>query len=580
MADVPPEVAGLAADPAPTGSLVVGEPAGEFSRAQLAKDLEHDYSTSATGAVPLTERRSLYHFIALWITLAAGFTYLFLGFQYHDSGYSLAKAVGAGALGAVAYLAYALPAAYLGSRTGRTHALLTRSVLGAAGSVLVSLLLIVIAAGWIAFAFNLLAQLYDGLFGWGHLVLIAVLLAAVGITNNLFGFTGITAFARYLVAPLMIAWVLYLVIKGFTQIPGDTLSHSPQATQSLPFLAGIGAAIGSVMWGNEPDTWRYGKPKLLWPALPYAIALAIGLVLFVAGGWMMAELSGAGQYDFGPAFRYTVKYSLFGALWLGAVVATILQIAINDGNYYEMVNGGQNFVGHFRRWRRWYTCLAVTVVAVLFAWGFPHVENGFFKVAGWSSIALPSATVVMCVDQFLLPRLLGLHRRLDEIPRWRGSAVGNWPGIVAVVVAVLFGAWGLQLFPGQASAPDLGLVPVEAWLIAAVLYLLLATLAVKTGAPAGLLGFTGPVGAPPAESAEKPDRPQAAGPTPATPTAEPVVEADRQPAGEPAVVPQQPDGPADENIPETPEAAAGAGSTGEDAGPTGGDAAPTGEGER
>lgn len=464
-------------------------PAREFSRAQIAKDLDHDYSTGESGAVPLTERRSLYHFVALWITLAAGFTYLFLGFQYHDAGYSLAKAVGAGALGAVAYLAYALPAAYLGSRTGRTHALLTRSVLGVVGSVLVSLLLIGIAAGWIAFAFNLLAQIYDGLFGWGHLVLIAVLLAAVGITNNLLGFTGITAFARYLVAPLMIAWVLYLVIKGLTQIPSDTLTQGSQGAQALPFLAGIGAAIGSVMWGNEPDTWRYGKPKLFWPALPYVIALAIGLVLFVAGGWMMGELSGAGQYDYGPAFRYVVKYSLFGALWLGAVVATILQIAINDGNYYEMVNSGQNLVGHVRRWRRWYTCLLVTAVAVLFAWGFPHVADGFFTVAGWSSIAVPSATVVMCVDQFMLPRLLGVRRSVEVIPGWRGAALGNWPGILAVVVAVLFGAWGLQLFPGQTSAPDLGLVPVEAWLIAGVLYLALATLVVKTRAPVSLLGL-------------------------------------------------------------------------------------------
>src|SRR5919197_2571416 len=91
---------------------------GEFTREELAKELEHDYSTSRTGVVPLSERRSLYHFTALWVTLAAGFTYLFLGFQYHDAGYSLPRAVGAGALGAVCYLAYALPAAYLGSRTG------------------------------------------------------------------------------------------------------------------------------------------------------------------------------------------------------------------------------------------------------------------------------------------------------------------------------------------------------------------------------------------------------------------------------------------------------------------------------
>ncbi|HEX8929435.1 MAG TPA: hypothetical protein VGA45_11010, partial [Actinomycetota bacterium] len=120
-----------------------------------------------------------------WVTLAAGFTYLFLGFQYHDAGYTLGKAVAAGALGAFCYLCYALPASYLGSRTGQTHSLLTRSIFGLVGSAIVSLLLIGVAAGWTAFAFNLLATMYDGLFSWGHVVLIGVILAVVGIFNNL-----------------------------------------------------------------------------------------------------------------------------------------------------------------------------------------------------------------------------------------------------------------------------------------------------------------------------------------------------------------------------------------------------------
>src|SRR4030095_461678 len=96
----------------------------------------------------------------------------------------------------------------------------TRSTLGGVGSALVSLLLIGVAAGWTAFAFNLLAIMYDGLFSWGHVMLIGVLLALVGVFHNLFGFTRITACARYVVAPVMIVWILYLVIKGFADIGG------------------------------------------------------------------------------------------------------------------------------------------------------------------------------------------------------------------------------------------------------------------------------------------------------------------------------------------------------------------------
>jgi purine-cytosine permease-like protein len=454
----------------------------------LAKGVLHDYSTGGAGSVPLGERRSRYHFVALWTTLVAGFTFLFLGFQYHDAGYSLGKAVSVGALGGLAYLIYALPAAYLGSVTGQTHALLTRSIFGRVGSALVSLLLIGVAAGWTAFAFHLLATLYDGLFSWGNIVLISVILAIVGIANNLFGFTGIAAFARYVVAPLMIVWILYLVIKGLSDIPSDVLGASPAASAQLPLLAGIGVAIGSVMWGNEPDTWRYGQPRFTWPVLPMVFAVAVGLVLFVAGGWMMAELSGAGQFEFGPAFRYTVDYSLFGLLWLGALVATALIIAINDGNYYEMINGGQNIVGNAPGWRRWYTCLLMAGLAALFAWWFPKLEHGFFTVAGWSSIALPSVTVVMCVDQFVLPRLIGFTRPVEPIPTWRQAGIANWPAIVAVVIALLFGAWGLGLLPGQTTVPDLGLVPVEAWLLAGVIYAGLAAVAARISSATTILG--------------------------------------------------------------------------------------------
>jgi purine-cytosine permease-like protein len=464
-------------------------PPGEFSRDALSTDIDHDYSTGDEGVVPLARRRSRYHFVALWVTLAAGFTYLFLGFQFHDAGYSLGRSVLTGALAGLCYVVYAIPAAYLGSRTGQTHALLTRSIFGKVGSVLVSLLLIGVAAGWTAFAFNLLATLYDGLFGWGHIVAISVLLAVLGIANNLFGFTGITAFARYLVAPLMIVWVLYLVGKGLTDLPSSVWHTGSADGTSLPLLTGVGVAIGSVMWGNEPDTWRYGRPRVFWPLPAYVIAIFVGLILFVAGGWMMAELSGAGPYDFGPAFRYTVMYSLFGALWLGAIVATVLQVAINDGNYYEMVNGGQNLFGHARGWRRWHTCLLMALLAALFTWWFPHLENGFFKVAGWSAIALPSTTVVMCVDQFVLPRLGRIRRPLNAVPSWRDAGLANWPGIVAVLAAMLFGAWGLQLFPGQTSAPALGLVPVEAWLIAGVGYLLLSSLASRSTRAPDVLGF-------------------------------------------------------------------------------------------
>src|SRR2546423_14598042 len=321
----------------------------EFERAELQTSIKHDYSTSETGIVPLDRRRPMWHFAGLWTTFVAGFSYMVLGFEIHDGGYSLASTVGIALLGYGLYVVYALLGSYLGSRTGQTHALLTRSIFGSGGSVIVSLFVLIAPLGWVGFQAGLLAQLWHGFYGWGHVELLTIVIAAVMICNNLLGFTGISVFARYLVTPILILWCIYLVLKGFI---GDSGSLGGTPHGNMSFWVAIGATIGFAMWGNEPDFWRYGKPRFAWPVPNYVFA-AVWFVLFTMGGWMMLQLAGSGD-----PFNFSVHYSLFGAFWLAFIIATVSQFAINDGNYYESVNAGQNLLGGWRHWRRGYTCVA------------------------------------------------------------------------------------------------------------------------------------------------------------------------------------------------------------------------------
>src|SRR5436190_8328526 len=293
-----------------------------FERETLDESIRHDYSTSDTGIVPLNRRRPMWHFMGLWTTFVAGFSYMALGIEIYAGGYSLWATAGITLLGYALYVGYALFGSYLGSRTGQTHALLTRSIFGSAGSVIVSLFILIAPLGWVGFQAGLLAQLWHGFYGWGHVEAIAIILAAVMILNNLFGFTGISAFARYLVTPLLIVWCIYLVLKGFISDSGH-LGGTPGG--NMPFWVAVGAAIGFSMWGNEPDFWRYGKPRFSWP-LPTYVFAAVWFVLFTMSGWMMLTLAG----DADP-FNFSVHYSLFGAFWLAFIIATVSQFAINDG---------------------------------------------------------------------------------------------------------------------------------------------------------------------------------------------------------------------------------------------------------
>jgi purine-cytosine permease-like protein len=455
-----------------------------FERRELEASIEHDYSTSI---VSLEHRRPMWHFMGLWITFVAGFSYMVLGFEFYGGGYSLAKTIGVTVLGYAIYAAYANVGSYLGSRTGQTHALLTRSIFGRFGSGIVSLFVLAAPLGWVGFQAGLLAQIWHGFYGWGHVEAITIILAAVMILNNIFGFTGISVFARYLVTPVLILWCLYMVLKGLIS-DGGHLGGSPAG--SLPYWVGVAAVIGFSMWGNEPDFWRYGRPRFTWPLPTYAIALVFFL-LFTMGGWMMARLANTG--DQSAIFRFTTHYSLFGLFFLAFIIATISQFAINDGNYYESVNAGQNLVGSVPGWKRIYTCLIVAgggaIAGYLVNYKF---VNGWFDVATFLAITVPCATTIMAVDHFLLPRWFRISRPLDQIPAWDETRFANWPAIIALLVAVGYGAIASAILPASLNVYDTpqnwGPVPLECWLIAGGLYAAIVAVT-RTADTRGLLGF-------------------------------------------------------------------------------------------
>ena len=459
-----------------------------FERATLDESVKHDYSTSDTGIVPLDRRRPMWHFMGLWTTFVAGFSYMFLGFELY-AGNSLARTIGIAVLGYGLYIAYAMVGSYLGARTGQTHALLTRSIFGVVGSWVVSAFILVAPLGWVGFQAKLLIDLWNGFYSWDHVFTLTLLIAGVMILNNLLGFTGISVFARYLVTPLLILWGIYLVIKTAVS-DGGHLGGTPPGP-GLPFWVAVVAVIGFAMWGNEPDFWRFGRPRFAWP-LPTYLFAGGWFVLFTVAGWMMAQLS-HGTSDT-AIFRFTVHYSLFGAFWLAWIIATVSQFAINDGNYYESVNAGQNLIGGWHRWRRPLTCLIVAGGGVIAAdlVNF-HFINGWFKVATFLAITVPCATVIMAVDHFLLPRLFRISRPLTRVPSWEEAGLINVPAVAALLAAVFFGATGTAIWPHEwiyATAQNSwGPVPLESWLIAGALYVVLVAVAQTMGHVRDWLGF-------------------------------------------------------------------------------------------
>lgn len=458
---------------------------------ELELEIKHDYSSSHDGIVPATARRGTWsHHVPLWVTLYAGFSYMSLGSELYSFGYGLNQMLKIVLVSSICYFLYAIPAAYLGAKSGQTHALMGRSIFGVTGSMIVSAFVLIAPLGWIGYQANTLSVMWNALYGWTPVVGIGVFIAIAGIINNVLGFTGITFFARWVAAPVTLVWVAYMVIKAFATSSSTVLHSHASGVVAPAMMMGIIAAIGFATYGNEADLFRYAKPSIKSVVPPLALGLFVGQILFPLAGWIIAARIGSG--DFGKGFSEAVSFSLFGFTFLAFLLATATQIAVNDANYYESLNAGQNLFGGFASWRRIYTCIIIAVIGGFMAWWVPQNVGNFFKVTTWLAVTVPTASVIMYVDQLLLPRLLkGYKRRTEVVPSWEQTAKANWIATTVLVVCVAFGAYGSGVAPGQAGSPlaGWGLVPVETWILAAVLYTVLVSLIWKSSGAKKILGY-------------------------------------------------------------------------------------------
>jgi purine-cytosine permease-like protein len=461
-------------------------------REVLTESLQHDYATAESGGiVPLDRRRKLFSMSALWLTMNCGFGEVFIGFNYQQAGFTLLKSFMISVIGIALYFAYAMPAAYIGSRTGTTHSLLARAVFGKWGAFVVASCLLVMGSGYVGFQSYTTALIFEGLFSWTHIMIVGIVVSILCITNNVLGFSGVVAWARYVVTPPVVLWIAYLMIKAFTTEPSSVLGAHPHVVVGMTTFQGIAAILGVCVWGDEPDFWRFGKPKFWWAGIGYGVGLIAGDLLFTVGGWVMAELaiSKGGDGSFSNAVSFTTSYSLFGLIWLAFIVSVVSQVAAQDGNYYAAINALQGLFGEIRGWSRLYSCVIAVGVGCLATWFVIHGGDTWEDVVNFGAAAVPSATVIMVLDHYVVPRWFRISRSLAHVPSIGDAGVANVPAILAMLPSIVIGTIGAGtitwfghhywLIPGPLS-----------WVCAAVVYLVGMAIVAKTPNPLLWAGFS------------------------------------------------------------------------------------------
>jgi purine-cytosine permease-like protein len=421
----------------------------------------------STDAVPLSERRDSVTMGLLWITMVTAFPTVLAGFQFNKDGMSLGQVLWCSVLSCVMLLAYAVPAAMLGAKSGQTYSMLARKTFGRYGAILIAIQMLVIFVAWYGLTALICAESLHGIYS----LPIPVVVLAVGIAfamafNNFFGFSGVANFARYVAAPSLILWVGYTLVKALGSAPPEVLA-SP-AHCSLPVaLTGVSAVVlGFAVWGNEPDYWRYGKPKVTSCLIPMSIALCIGQIIFPTTGWIISKLTGITEY--GAAANFMTNYSFGGVGLIAAIVLTVSLFAVNDSNLYGSINAIESLkkLPH----RIAVTLLAIAGCSMALFLSVSGAAKALESIAALNCILLPMPTVIMMCEWWLVTKLLGGEMpfakvvNMDEVPAIR------WPALISLIFGCAVGIMTAGLIPGL-QALHVGISSVQSWITACILFI-------------------------------------------------------------------------------------------------------------
>lgn len=304
-----------------------------------------------------------------------------------------------------------------GCRTGMTSYLMSRAVFGVKGSVLVSVMLGIVAMGFIGVLMDVWGEAVNKLIpaipGWAF-----VLAFALAITStSIFGFKGLARYSAIAV-PIEILIALFALVKigtlgdGF----GAVLDHAPVAP------IGFGVAVGAVI-----ATWITGA-ALVSDVTRYASRRRDVLISNFAG-----FVIGAGVFET-IAMISAMKMSqsnfvlVMSGLGLLAPAALMLFLALwntADNNLYSAslaFTNASNIVG-LKVLKPVWTIVAI-IVAVLIA--YSGASARFLDFLLLIAVVVPPFAGVVIAHMMVVARSHSGEEALRSAPSVRWTAVAAW----------------------------------------------------------------------------------------------------------------------------------------------------------
>jgi purine-cytosine permease-like protein len=410
-------------------------------------------------AVPSDRRYGTFSMSLLWITMMTTFPTCLLGFEWYRVGFSLSQVLVGVLVGSSIVFCYTAVASYMGAKTGLSYSLLAKHVFGEAGSKVVCAGWSLLFFLWYAYLAGSFAVALKGLLNIPvSLPVLASLMAVLMSFNNIFGFKGVTNFARFLGAPALILWIAYTCAKASSLLPPTILANPGHQSWEVAIATISPLLIGASLWGNEPDYWRFGRPNRLTTAVPILISVIIGEILYPVTGWMVAYLGDVSN----PNAATTVLNSFtFGTnSMIAAGMLGIAYFAVNDGNLYGAINGFESLF-HSRRGN---VLMPLKLLSCGLAVWMSYATNALDLCATVNSFLLPCVSIIIGIEFFLFKSIM--HEPSDV----RTYCDVSWTAIAALVIAWTIGLLGSGNLP-HAELFHAGIWPLNAWLAAALAYI-------------------------------------------------------------------------------------------------------------
>jgi cytosine permease len=370
----------------------------------------------ALHAVPRSSRKPLIQLIVVQVGWNISVSSFLVG-GVIGGGTSFGEGMAAIGVGNLVLAIIASLVGLIGFRTGLTSYLASRAVFGRTGSILVSIVLGIVAMGFIGVLMDTWGIAVNALIPAIPSQAFVVAFAAAILTTAIFGFKGLHTFSMIAV-PIQVAIALFALVRIGNLDGGFSEVFQSQPAAAIGFSAALSSVVAVWVTGASlvSDVQRYAL-RARDVVLSCFLSFFIGVGIFEVVATVSAMKVGNSNFVLvmqGLGLLAPAAVLLFLALWNTA-----------DNNIYSAslaFTNASNVLG-FR-----VTKPVWTVVAVLIAVGiaFLGVAEQFSSFLGVIGVVVPPFAGVLLAHFWVVVRGVNVEGILRDLPSVRWEALGCW----------------------------------------------------------------------------------------------------------------------------------------------------------